>query len=68
MSFNQGAPKVDEKQFALPAIKWKGFKDANGVKEDINGRYQRGSPLTPKPKLHEREKGQERKPKGRKNH
>jgi hypothetical protein len=51
MGHNQGVPKIDEKQFALPFIKQKGFKDANKAKEDLNGRCQNSPPLTPKPKF-----------------
>lgn len=48
MSFHQGDPKADEKQYALPIKKMKGSTNRNGAKENPSGRRQRHSPATPK--------------------
>ncbi len=38
MGFEQGDPKVDKKQFALPVAKWKGSMNTNEANENSNGR------------------------------
>jgi hypothetical protein len=64
----QSNQKANKKQFAFPIAKQKGSTNINKAKENPNGRRQRGLPLMLKPKPSEGEKGQEREPKGKKNH
>ncbi len=68
MAFEQGNPKVNEKQYAFPIVKWKVSMNIIKAKEYPNGRCQGGPPLTPKPKPWEGEKGLEKNLKGKKNH